>query len=64
MEQGPSWEASWFAAGQEIPRVLWNPKVPKTTNKGLSNICLQFWFDDWMKGVEMDHENQHTTLQI
>ena len=27
MEQGPSWETSYFAAGQEIPRVLWNPKV-------------------------------------
>ena len=31
MEQGPSWEASWFAAGQEIPRILWNPKVPHRT---------------------------------
>ena len=27
MVQGPSWEASWFAASQEIPRILWNPKV-------------------------------------
>ena len=33
MEQGPSWEASWFAAGREIPRVLWNPKVPHRTHK-------------------------------
>ena len=33
MEQGPSWEASWFAAGQEIPRVLWNPQVPHRTHK-------------------------------
>ena len=33
MEQGPSWEASYFAAGQEIPRVLWNPKVPHRTHK-------------------------------
>ena len=33
MEQGPSWEASWFAAGQEFPRVLWNPKVPHRTHK-------------------------------
>ena len=33
MEQGPSWEASWFAAGQEIPRILWNPKVPHRTHK-------------------------------
>ena len=28
MVQSPSWEANWFAASQEIPRILWNPKVP------------------------------------
>jgi len=27
MEQSPSWEANRFSAGQEIPRILWNPKV-------------------------------------
>jgi hypothetical protein len=27
MEQSPSWEANQFSAGQEIPRILWNPKV-------------------------------------
>ena len=27
MEQNHSWEANWFAASQEIPRILWNPKV-------------------------------------
>jgi hypothetical protein len=27
MEQSPSWEANWFAASREIPRILWNPKV-------------------------------------
>ena len=24
MVQSPSWEANWFAASQEIPRILWN----------------------------------------
>jgi hypothetical protein len=33
MEHGPSWEANWFAASQEIPRVLWNPKIPHRTHK-------------------------------
>jgi hypothetical protein len=33
MEQSPSWEANWFATSQEIPRVLWNPKVPHRTHK-------------------------------
>jgi len=27
MEQSPSGEANWFAASQEFPRILWNPKV-------------------------------------
>jgi len=27
MEQSPSWEPNRFSAGQEIPRILWNPKV-------------------------------------
>jgi hypothetical protein len=33
MEQSPSWEANCFATSQEIPRVLWNPKVPHRTHK-------------------------------
>jgi len=27
MDQSPSSEAKWFPASQEIPRILWNPKV-------------------------------------
>ena len=27
MEQSPSWEANQFSASQEIPHILWNPKV-------------------------------------
>ena len=27
MEQSPSWEANFFSASQEIPRILWDPKV-------------------------------------
>jgi hypothetical protein len=26
-EQSPSWEANRFAASQEIPRILWDPKI-------------------------------------
>jgi len=33
MEQSPSWEANWFAASQEIPRILWNPKVHHRIHK-------------------------------
>ena len=27
MEYNPSWEANRFSAGQEIPGILWNPKI-------------------------------------
>ena len=33
MVQSPSWEANWFAASQEIPCILWNPKVHYCTHK-------------------------------
>jgi hypothetical protein len=41
MEQGPSWEANWLAASQEIPRVLWNPKFPHRTHKRPPTIQYQ-----------------------
>jgi len=35
MVQSPSWEANWFAASQEIPRISRNPKVYYRTHKRL-----------------------------
>ena len=34
MEQSPSWEANKFSASQEIPRILWYPKVYYLSHKG------------------------------
>ena len=34
MEQSPSWEANHFSASQEIPHILWNPKV---------HYCIYKW---------------------
>jgi len=49
MVQSPSWEANWFAASQEIARILWNLKVHycllnmNNTNKFFQGIsCLKF----------------------
>jgi len=33
MVQSPSWEANWFAASQEIPRILWKPNDRYYTRK-------------------------------
>ena len=38
--QSPSWEANWFAASQEIPRISRNPKVHYRTHKGPSPVSI------------------------
>ena len=40
MVQSPSWEANWFAASQEIPRISRNPKVHYRTHKRPSPISI------------------------
>ena len=40
MLQSPSWEANWFAASQEIPRISRNPKVYYRTHKRLPPVSI------------------------
>jgi hypothetical protein len=38
MEHIPSGEANWFSASQEIPRIVWNPKVLYRNNNNNNAI--------------------------
>ena len=40
MVQSPSWEANWFVASQEIPRISRNPKVPYRTHERPSPVSI------------------------
>ena len=40
MVQSPSWEANWFAASQEIPRISRNPKVHYRTHKRPATVSI------------------------
>ena len=40
MVQSPSWEANWFAASQEIPRISRNPKVHYRTHKRPPTVSI------------------------
>jgi len=40
MVQSPSWEANWFAASPEIPRISRNPKVHYRTHKRPRTVSI------------------------
>ena len=40
LEQSPSWESNRFSDSQEIPRILWNPKLHYRMNKFLPPVPI------------------------
>jgi hypothetical protein len=58
MEQGPFWEANRFAASQEIPRILWNPKAHSRIHKCPPSVPVYFL------PIRMKYPAQHPFLKI
>jgi len=45
MVQSTSWEADWFAASKEIPRISRNPKVHYRTHKRPPPVGYDVFYD-------------------
>ena len=54
MEQSPSWEANWFSASQEIPLILWNPKVHYRSHKCQPPVPV-------LSQIDLVHASHHTS---
>ena len=68
MVQSPSWEANWFAASQEIPRISRNPKVHYRTHKRPSvtyfNKLLEYFLRTFEGQYEIFSQNIYFPAEI
>ena len=45
MEHSPTWETNWFSASEEIPRIIWNPKVRYRIHNSPQPVPIQSQLD-------------------
>jgi hypothetical protein len=57
MQQSPSWEANRFLVSQEIPRILWNPKVHSSLSNLIITNCAYLNRDTIFTSVSSFKEN-------
>jgi len=64
MVQSPSWEANWFAASQEIPRISRNLKVHYRTHKRPPPVSILGQLNPVHIPTSHLMENKHSPLEI
>jgi len=64
MEQSPSWEANWFSTSQEIPRILWNPKVHYRIHKCPLSVLILSQLDPFHTPAPYFLKIHHTKSHV
>jgi len=65
MVQSPSWEATWFAAIQEIPRFSQNPKVHYRTHKRPPPVSILGQHKEiGLSKIQLARDHRNTKIEL